>query len=424
LHYAFASEFCAPAKGNEKGGVEGGVKYVRRNTLTPILDVADLSEVDRLLEEWMARDDERVVIAPDFTVGVRWQAEAPILIPRPRHAFDAGRPLARKVSAYSLVSFRTNLYSVPVEHVGATVMVKCYAQRLEIHGRNGLVASHERLYGRNETSFQLEHYLPLLAWKTRAFDHAAPVRAAQKDWPPAYDLFLRILRGRLGSVEGTRSFIQLLWLHKYHPADRVHRAVRHALTHTEPSFASVLAHLDGVRRAEQPRETIAAERLQQLPQGPGRPRRCQGLRPPAAWRPLMARTQNTSPVAAQVETLATELRLPTVRRMYSRVPDEVARVGGDYVAYLATVLREEVEQRRVSRIERRMQEARLPQPKLLSDLDFSTESMPTKPVVMALAGGQYIRDGTNVICLGNPGTGKDGAGPEAPDRCISLKGTS
>jgi DNA replication protein DnaC len=92
--------------------------------------------------------------------------------------------------------------------------------------------------------------------------------------------------------------------------------------------------------------------------------------------------------------------------MYSRVADEVARQGGDYVAYLATVLREEVEQRRVSRIERRVQEARLPQLKLLSDLDFSTESMPPKPLVMELAGGQFVREGTNVICLGNPGTGK------------------
>jgi DNA replication protein DnaC len=92
--------------------------------------------------------------------------------------------------------------------------------------------------------------------------------------------------------------------------------------------------------------------------------------------------------------------------MYSRVADEVGRQGGDYVAYLATILREEVEQRRVTRIERRIQEARLPQPKLLSDLDFAAESMPPKALVMQLATGQFVRDGTNVICLGNPGTGK------------------
>ena len=120
----------------------------------------------------------------------------------------------------------------------------------------------------------------------------------------------------------------------------------------------------------------------------------------------MPRAQPASPVAAQVEALATELRLPTVRRMYRRVADDVAHQGGDYVAFLATVLREEVEQRRVSRVERRVKEARFPQPKLLTDLDFSAEPMPPKPQVMDLAQGRYIHEGRNVICLGNPGTGK------------------
>jgi transposase len=266
LHYAFVAEFCAPAKGNEKGGVEGGVKYVRRNALTPVLDVRDLGEVDRHLEHWMAVDDERVVIGPADTVGCLWQVEAPVLIPRPRFAFDAGRPVARRVSAYSLVPYRTNLYSVPVEFVGASVMVKCYAQRLEIHGRSGLIAEHPRLYGRNETSFHLEHYLPLLAWKTRAFDHAAPVRAASKEWPPAYHLLLRVLRDRLGQIEGTRSFIEVLWQHKYHPLNRVERAVRKALTHAEPTYAVVLAYLDRARRDEQPQEAMSAENLSALPQ--------------------------------------------------------------------------------------------------------------------------------------------------------------
>ena len=30
-HYLFESSFCSPGRGNEKGGVEGGVSYVRHN---------------------------------------------------------------------------------------------------------------------------------------------------------------------------------------------------------------------------------------------------------------------------------------------------------------------------------------------------------------------------------------------------------
>jgi hypothetical protein len=266
LHYSFEAEFCAPAKGNEKGGVEGGVKFVRRNALSPVLAVSDIQEVDDRLVAWMEKDDGRVAAGRSQRVSDLWAIEQPALIPFPRHQFDVGRPAARKVSAYSLVSFKTNLYSVPVEYVGATVMVKCYSERVEIHARSGLVAEHSRSYGKHTTSFSLEHYLPLLAWKTRAFDRAAPVRAARSTWPPAYEMLLRALRDRLGPVEGTRDFIQVLWQLKYHGHDVVHRAVRHAVTHAEPTYAGVLAQIDRVRRAEQPREQITDEKLRRLPQ--------------------------------------------------------------------------------------------------------------------------------------------------------------
>ena len=37
--YPFRAEFCAPAKGWEKGSVEGGVKYVRNLVFRPRLAV-------------------------------------------------------------------------------------------------------------------------------------------------------------------------------------------------------------------------------------------------------------------------------------------------------------------------------------------------------------------------------------------------
>jgi transposase len=263
MHYAFDAEFCGPAKGNEKGGVEGGVKFVRRNALSPVLEVDSADAVNRHLITWMKADDERLVTGHGQTVNELWQAETGRLIPLPTYAFDAGRPVSRKVSAYGLVSFDTNLYSAPVEWVGATVMAKCYSERVEIHARIGLVAEHRRLYGKRQTSFQLEHYLPLLDWKTRAFDRAAPVRAARAQWPPAYELLLRVMRQRLGEVEGTRSFIQVLWLHKFHPVDRVHKAVRFVVTHAEPTYAGVLARLER-DKPEAPAEHIA-EKLRHLP---------------------------------------------------------------------------------------------------------------------------------------------------------------
>lgn len=108
----------------------------------------------------------------------------------------------------------------------------------------------------------------------------------------------------------------------------------------------------------------------------------------------------------RIEALATELRLPTVRQIYHELSEEVAHQGGDYETYLAAILAQEASDRAERRIERRIKEARFPQAKLLSELDFSAESMPPQAQVNELSSGQYIAAGTNVIAVGNSGTGK------------------
>ena len=48
-HWGFQTEFCNPARGNEKGGVEGEVGYFRRNHLVPVPQVKDLAELNQHL---------------------------------------------------------------------------------------------------------------------------------------------------------------------------------------------------------------------------------------------------------------------------------------------------------------------------------------------------------------------------------------
>jgi len=120
----------------------------------------------------------------------------------------------------------------------------------------------------------------------------------------------------------------------------------------------------------------------------------------------MTTTLSADTMSAQIDALAKQLRLPTVRAMHRSLADQVSDQGGDYLAFLHTLLQEEVDQRAVRREQRRIKEAHFPQIKLLSELDFSTEAMPPKPQLMDLATGQYIKQGRNIIALGNPGTGK------------------
>ena len=46
-HWGYQSEYCNPAKGNEKGGVEGELGWFRRNCLTPVPEAANLDGIER-----------------------------------------------------------------------------------------------------------------------------------------------------------------------------------------------------------------------------------------------------------------------------------------------------------------------------------------------------------------------------------------
>ena len=48
LALGIQTEFCNPARGNEKGGEEGEVGYFRRNHLVPIPQAKNLEELNRL----------------------------------------------------------------------------------------------------------------------------------------------------------------------------------------------------------------------------------------------------------------------------------------------------------------------------------------------------------------------------------------
>ena len=49
-HWRFQSEFCNPARGNEKGGVECEGGYFRRNHWVPLPEARDLEELNVYLE--------------------------------------------------------------------------------------------------------------------------------------------------------------------------------------------------------------------------------------------------------------------------------------------------------------------------------------------------------------------------------------
>lgn len=241
-YYLFESHFCTPGAGHEKGRVEDGVGYARRNFMTPLLKADNFDDLNAQLRQRCERDDQRRVDRQPQTIGQAWQQERPCLRALPPQPFDCCREVTARLNGYSQVEVETNRYSVPTDRAAAQLRVKLYPFEIKIYRPDEptAVAVHARCYGQHQDILEPLHYLPLLARRPGALHHAKPIRQWRSSWPAVYEQLLAELERRQPDGAGVRQFIQVLQLHQHYPAELVEQAVSQALAHHCP-------HLDGVQ---------------------------------------------------------------------------------------------------------------------------------------------------------------------------------
>lgn len=100
------------------------------------------------------------------------------------------------------------------------------------------------------------------------------------------------------------------------------------------------------------------------------------------------------------------LALPSIAAEAARLAQQAERERHSYLAYLATALAVEVDDRTTRRISRRISEARFPRLKRLAEFDCTVNELVTPAQVAALAAGTYLTHGEPVVLLGDSGTGK------------------
>ncbi len=239
-HYLFESNYCNPAQGHEKGGVENDAGYAQRNFFSPLLAVDSYAELNRVLLERCQKNVERRIRGKSETVAQLWASEKPLFLPLPERDFAACTTHLVHPNAYSQVEFDTNRYSVPVERRNAQLVLEAYPFRIRILSGEGLVVEHPRCFGREQDVIEPLHYLPLLEQRPGAFEHAVPIRRWRTAWPAAYEQLLTELRQHWPEGRGVREFIAILKLHSEYPGQYVEQAVQAAV-------GLGASHLDGVR---------------------------------------------------------------------------------------------------------------------------------------------------------------------------------
>ena len=235
-HYLFGTKFGRPAKGNDKGNVEGLVGYARRNFMVPVPRAASWAELNAQLAEDCRQRRARRLWGHAETIGERFERDRESLLPLPAVPYEACAKRAARASSQALVRFATNDYSVPTQYGHRRVLLKAFVWEVVIACGSEVIARHPRSYAREQMIFNPLHYLALLEQKTRALDQAAPLQG----WvlPPEFGELRRQMEARLGNP-GRREYVQVLRLLETFAIAEVGAAIQHAQRLQTISFDAV-----------------------------------------------------------------------------------------------------------------------------------------------------------------------------------------
>ena len=225
-HYLFADRFGRPGKGNDKGKVEGLVKYSRSNFMVPIPEAASYDDLNAMLAtRCRARQGDHAG-RHATTIGERLVADTATLRDLPPVALEPCEKRSGRVSSTALVRYRCNDYSVPTRYGFQDVMVKGFVDEVVILCAGKVVARHPRCYAEGVFVSNPLHYLALIEMKPNALDQAAALQGWEL--PEVFQRLRHLLEARMGN-RGKPEFIQVLRLLEAMPKDVVTFAVTEAI---------------------------------------------------------------------------------------------------------------------------------------------------------------------------------------------------
>lgn len=253
LHVAFA----APAKGNEKGGVEGVHGYIEDNFFRPVPSYDTLDELNADLALFCDASLTRMHTTHGETIGARFEREQPLLqslpsvLPRPcvtRYA---------RINKFSEVCFERNWYSVPTRWAHRNAVIEVYERDLRVVVEAEVVAEHRRGFGAGERFLDPRHYVQLLAHKHRAAEGALVLRDGRIP-QVLRELFERYRINNPSTA--TKRWTEVLALLADAPVAELAQVVTHALARGTDDPAAIALML-GQGRAPAPTAALHASML-------------------------------------------------------------------------------------------------------------------------------------------------------------------
>lgn len=165
----FHRQVCDRGCGNQKGSVENLVKLVKNNFVggREFLNDKDLA---KRCKEWVEKinssESQSHKKIPKDLLKIEQEKFIPLLV----NSNDYGFILTSKVNQESRIYVENNIYSVPIEYTGQSVIVRLTEERVKVYDIKGkkCIADHRRRFGKGEKEIEISHYEDVLKKKPKA----------------------------------------------------------------------------------------------------------------------------------------------------------------------------------------------------------------------------------------------------------------
>ena len=169
MYYGFEINVTNAFSGNEKGYVEGSVKYLRNKIFAENYKFSSEESAIEYMESQLMKLNENSKIEEE-------KAKLKPTKP-PLELADIRKSVVNK---YSFVQIENNFYSVPEYLVGLTVTSKIYYNKILIYSNNEFVCEHKKLDGEKKISADIRHYLKTLTFKPGALKNSYVLKSNPK----------------------------------------------------------------------------------------------------------------------------------------------------------------------------------------------------------------------------------------------------
>jgi transposase len=223
-HHGIRPHACNPAKGNEKGRVESGVKFIR-SSFWPARKFENFADLGLQSRTWLdgfanRREHHSTRKVPILHFQAEEREKMRLMNP---HRYDTDEIFSRVVPPTFHIIYDTNKYSVPCTLVGLTVTVRSNDSEIRIFYNERFVASHARSFKKYQSFTTPEHQAKLLERKPGANSRISWQLAAIKNIGPRMSEYIELLKSGSRSL---RSEVQkILGLSTIYGDAAVHEAV-------------------------------------------------------------------------------------------------------------------------------------------------------------------------------------------------------